>query len=207
MRIERMMRIGIVVLGAAVALPLVAQQGAMTPMPEVTAPLPPASAQVNEAYDAATVALDRGDYARAIELFSEIVNQKGDRADAALYWVAYAQQRQGDGGGAMNTIGVLRREFPESAWLDDADHLVAEIRGARGQVEYAPRAGRGRGQAAYAPRADEDGAEDMRLYALNALMHVDAERAVPLLEKMIRSDESIEIRQRALFILMQAHGW
>jgi len=147
MRIERMMRIGIVVLGAAVALPLVAQQGAMTPMPEVTAPLPPASAQVNEAYDAATVALDRGDYARAIELFSEIVNQKGDRADAALYWVAYAQQRQGDGGGAMNTIGVLRREFPESAWLDDADHLVAEIRGARGQVEYCaasrPRPGSG----------------------------------------------------------------
>jgi len=193
MRSERIMLIGIVVLGVAVALPLAAQQGTRTPMPDPTAPLPPASAQVNEAYDAATVALDRGDYARAIDLFSDIANQKGDRADAALYWVAYAQQRQGDGGGAMNTIGVLRREFPESAWLDDADHLAAEIRGARGQVEHAP-------------RADEDMAEDMRLYALNALMHVDAERAVPLLERMIRSDEPIEVRQRALFVLMQSHG-
>ena len=143
MRIERMMRAGVMVLGVVGALPLAAQQG-MVPGAEVAAPLAPATAQVNEAYDTATVALDRGDYGRAIELFSDIANQKGDRADAALYWVAYAQQRQGDGAGAINSIGVLRREFPDSAWLDDADHLVAEIRGARGDVGDAPRADRSR---------------------------------------------------------------
>jgi TolA-binding protein len=96
MRIERMMRAGVVVLGVVGALPLAAQQG-VVPRAEVAAPLAPATAQVNEAYDTATVALDRGDYGRAIDLFSDIVSQKGDRADAALYWVAYAQQRQGDG--------------------------------------------------------------------------------------------------------------
>jgi len=187
------MRIGIVVLGVVAALPLGAQQDSM---PSATVPegeVFAATEQVNEAYDTATVALDRGEYARAIELFSAIVNERGDRADAALYWVAYAQQRQGDAGGAMNTIGVLRREFSDSAWLDDADHLAAEIRGARGQL-------------AYVPDAYEDEAEDIRLYALNALMHVDSERAVPLLERMIRSDEPLEIRQRALFVLLQAHG-
>ena len=205
MRIERIMRVGLIVLGVAAAVPLAAQQG-MVPEAEATARAPFASAQVNEAYDTATVALDRGDYGRAIELFSAIANERGDRADAALYWVAYSQQRQGDGAGAINSIGVLRREFPESAWLDDADHLVAEIRGARGDVGDVPRAGRSRGRGQNAPRADEDNAEDMRLYALNALMHVDAERAVPLLERMIRSDEDIEIRQRALFVLLQSHG-
>ncbi len=193
MRIERVLRIGIVVIGAVVALPLAAQQRTAVPTSEARAPLPPVSGQVNEAYDEATVALDRGDYARAIALFSEIANGQGDRADAALYWVAYAQQRQGDRAGAVNTLGILRREFPDSAWLDDADHLVAEIQGASGRVRGAP-------------RADEDKAEDIRLYALNALMHVDAERAVPLLERMIRSDEPAKIRQRALFVLLQAHG-
>ncbi len=205
---KRTLRTGILMLGIAMVLPLEAQQRAGVPSPAPSAPRPPVSAQVDAAYDTATVALDRGDYARAIDLFTDIANQKGDRADAALYWVAYAQQRQGDGGGAINTIGVLRREFPESAWLDDADHLVAEIRGARGDVRDAPRAGRsvGRGRSQRAPRADEDAAEDMRVYALNALMHVDAERAVPLLERMIRSDEDIEIRKRALFVLMQGHA-
>jgi len=208
MRMKRALRNGILMLGIAVVLPLAAQQSAGVPSPDPTAPRPPASAQVDAAYDTATVALDRGDYARAIDLFTDIANQNGDRADAALYWVAYAQQRQGDGGGAINTIGVLRREFPESAWLDDADHLVAEIRGARGDVGDAPRASRSRGsgRGQNAPRADEDTGDDMRLYALNALMHVDAERAVPLLEKIIRSDDSIEIRQRALFVLLQSHG-
>ncbi len=144
--------------------------------------------QVNPKYDEATAALDRSDYDVAIRLFAEVAAEGADRADAALYWLAYSQVRKGDRTEAMSTIGQLRREYPDSAWLDDAGYLAAEARGNQAQ--------------AYAG----EGGEDMRMYALNALMHAEPERAVPLLEKMIRSDEPAEIRQRALFILMQTQG-
>jgi HEAT repeat protein len=147
-----------------------------------------AAEQVNPKYDDATAALDRSDYDVAIRLFAEVAAEGADRADAALYWLAYAQVRKGDRTEAMRTIGQLRREYPQSAWLDDADYLAAEARGSQ------------------APAYADEGGEDMRMYALNALMHADPERAVPLLEKMIRSDEPTEMRQRALFILMQTQG-
>ena len=147
-----------------------------------------AAEQVNPKYDEATAALDRSDYDVAISLFAEVAAEGADRADAALYWLAYAQVRKGDRTEAIRTIGQLRREYPDSAWLDDADYLAAEARGNQGE--------------AYAG----EGSEDMRMYALNALMHADPERAVPLLERMIRSDEPTEVRQRALFILMQTGG-
>jgi HEAT repeat protein len=175
-------RVGAAALLLAVALPVLAQQ--MAPVSSGAA-----AAQVNPAYDQATAALDRANYDDAIALFRQVIDAKGARADAATYWIAYAQQRKGNGTAAMETIGVLRRDFPESAWLDDADTRPPVTGGA------------GTNTRGGAPRADED--EDMRLYALNALMNVEPERALPLLERMVRSDESLELRERALFILMQ----
>ncbi|NKB88222.1 MAG: tetratricopeptide repeat protein [Acidobacteria bacterium] len=175
MRISKTATSSLLAAALILALPLTAQSG-------------PSASQVSEVYDAATAALEQADYARAVELYSEVVEGGGSRAAAAMYWMAYAQERRGNPAEALELIGELRNSYPESAWIDDADHLAAEIRGARGQVE----------------RSDEP--EDMRLYALNALLHVEPERALPLLERIIRTDEDIEMRQRALFILLQGHS-
>jgi HEAT repeat protein len=48
---------------------------------------------------------------------------------------------------------------------------------------------------------------EMRLMALNALMNMDSERAVPILKKVLSDQEThAELRTKALFILSQANG-
>ena len=58
------------------------------------------SALVTEApqdplYKQGTAAIDRGDWDAAVKAFGELARQKGERADAALYWQAYALNKGG----------------------------------------------------------------------------------------------------------------
>lgn len=139
-------------------------------------------------YQQATEALDRGAYERAIELFEQVIAARESRGDAARYWIAYARYRSGDPAAALARLGELRAVFATSKWLDDARILEVEIRAASGQVAE--------------PEADDD--EQLRLYALNSLLHVDSERALPLLEGILRGEESDEMKSRALLVLMQS---
>lgn len=145
------------------------------------------AAQEDRQYERATEALDQGRYQRAIELFQQVATSGSSRRDAATYWLAYAQNKAGDPSAALHTLAELRTGFPSSAWLDDGEYLEAEIRGASGQ----------------AAETGEIEDADMRLFALNSLMHVDSERAVPLLERILQGDESREMKERALFVLAQ----
>ncbi len=143
--------------------------------------------QEADLYERATAAFDRGDYAAAIGLFRQIVQTEGSRADASLYWIAYAYSKNGEAADALAAIGELRSTHPDSRWIDDAEFLEAEIRGAAGQdVEVEPESN-----------------DEMRLYALNSLMHANPERAVPLLRRILDGDESDEMKGRALFVLVQ----
>lgn len=146
-----------------------------------------ASSQQESEYARATAALDRGNYDRAIELFERVAAAGGNRADAAVYWLAYARYQAGDGVAAIDTLRELRSEFPASEWLDDARYLEAEIRGSTGM-----------------PSAEEQAEDEMRLYALNALMHSAPERARPALIEMLEGDTPIEVKRQALYVLMQA---
>jgi outer membrane protein assembly factor BamD (BamD/ComL family) len=48
----------------------------------------------DQLYEQGTKALDDGDWDRAAASFNEIVKSNGARADAALYWVAYAYKQE-----------------------------------------------------------------------------------------------------------------
>src|SRR6185312_8427460 len=50
--------------------------------------------------------------------------------DAALYWLAYAQQKLGKYDQCRETVNKLFAKYQESTWLDDARLLVAQIPGA-----------------------------------------------------------------------------
>ena len=50
--------------------------------------------------------------------------------------------------------------------------------------------------------AEED--EELKLYALNSLMHVESERAIPVLDEFLAGDHSIELKEKALFVLSQS---
>ena len=72
-----------------------------------------------------------GDWARALEKFNEYVtaypNEKN--VDAALYWLAYSQQKLAKYEQCRVTIERLLEKYPNSNWKDDARVLLAQVPG------------------------------------------------------------------------------
>jgi HEAT repeat protein len=142
----------------------------------------------DERYERGTEALDEERWDRAIEAFEAVASMGGRRADAGLYWKAYAQRKAGRPADALATLGQLRKTAPQSKYLKEADNLELEIRQASGQRP--------------APERESD--EDLKLIALNALLTSNADQAVPMLEKFLGSGASPKLRNRALFVLTQS---
>src|SRR5215472_2967962 len=81
---------------------------------------PKANAREDELYSAAKDALDNNNYDKAISGFDEVAKLKGRRADAALYWKAYALDKAGRHAEAQATMEQLKKEYPQSSWLRNA---------------------------------------------------------------------------------------
>ena len=120
--------------------------------------------------------------------FRQVIELKGRRADAALYWMAYARNKQGQGGEALAAVEELRRAYPQSRWLKEAGALELEIRQRAGQP----------------PGPESVADEDLKLMALNGLLNSDPEQAIPLLEKFLQGNSSRKLQERALFVLCQS---
>jgi HEAT repeat protein len=140
-----------------------------------------------ELYESGTGALDEGQWDRAIESFDRVASAGGRRADAALYWKAYALNKSGQRPPALAALEALRKAYPQSRWLKEAQALELEVRQGAGQ----------------APPPENQPDEDLKLMALNSLLATDAERAVPMLEKLLAGNPSPRLRERALFVLCQ----
>jgi HEAT repeat protein len=70
-----------------------------------------------------------GEWARAQEKFNEYVNSYPNEknVDAALYWLAYSQQRLAKYDQCRVTIERLLEKYPSSTWKDDARVLMAQM--------------------------------------------------------------------------------
>ena len=145
---------------------------------------PKANTREDELYSSAKDALDNNNYDKAIGGFDEVARLKGRRADAALYWKAYALDRAGRHAEAQATIEQLKKEYPQSTWLRNARSSGLE-----------PKTGPGA-----APASDN---EDEKEYALQACINMPAERCVPILEKVLQGNSSLKLKRRALFVLSQ----
>lgn len=140
------------------------------------------------AYARAKSLLDRSRWADAIEAFDNVAKMKGQKADGALYWKAYAQNRLGQRAEALATLQELQKAYPKSAWLNDAKALELDVRQAAGQV--------------VSPESETD--DDLKLMALNVLMQREPERSIPMLEKVLQGDNPPRVKSRALFVLAQS---
>jgi HEAT repeat protein len=129
-------------------------------------------------------ALDAGEWDKAIAAFDASASHKGAAAAGALYWKAYAQNRAGRRADAVATIKVLRAEYPSSRWINDAQALEAEM------------------GAGVSPGGESD--EDIKIIALNGLMATDPRQAFPLLEKVLKSNNPPNVKEKALFVLTQS---
>ena len=141
-------------------------------------------------YDEGSDALDEHDWRRAAREFSKVAQMKMGHADAALYWLAYSENKMGQRAEALNTLLELQKNYPQSKWQSDGKQLEVEIRQSAGQqIE---------------PEHVDD--EDLKLMAINGLMQTDPERAVPILEHLLQSSNSTQIKDRALFVLSQSNS-
>ena len=141
-------------------------------------------------YADGTRAINESRWADAIGLFDRVAQMHGEHAEGALYWKAYAENKQGQAANALSNCGELRRRYPQSRWLNECGALEIEIRGKSGDP--------------VPPQAEPD--ENLKLLALNALMQQDQAQAVPILEKILTGNQPEELKSRALFVLAQSRS-
>ena len=139
-------------------------------------------------YEKGTRALEKRQWEEAVKLFDQMIRKGGDRVEGAYYWKAYAEYKQRKSDAALATLDELNKAFPQGHWRNDAEELRVEIRQARGE------------------RPDPEGQTDeaLKLMALDGLMHVDPEKALPLLEKLLQTSQPWKIKEQALFVLSQS---
>jgi hypothetical protein len=170
-------------------------------------------------FRAARDAMSKGDYKKAADLFRDLRKRypKSDRVSEALYYEAFSLYRRGESGDlnrALGALDALKASYPSVASKGDANSLRTRICGElakRGDSDCAEqiteranddkrRASKGSGDC---PSGDED--DDERVIALNALLQMDGERALPILEKVLaRRDKCSErLRRKAVFLVSQ----
>lgn len=146
-----------------------------------------ASAHEDELYNGGTEALNDGNYDDAVGKFDQVVKMHGRKADAALYWKAYALNKAGNKAQALTAIAELKKNYPQSKYLRDAGALEVEMKGS-------------------SVNPNDLGDDETKLIAINALMNSDPEKAVPLLDKIIHGNYSPKLKEKALFVLSQSNS-
>jgi len=158
-------------------------------------------------YRAARERLNRNDYRQAAELFREVRRRHAASRYAAqsLYYEAFALYRIGEEDelrAARDALRELRRSYGDApVTRDDAESLMVRIESAlarRGDEEAA---------GGIVQRSRGEGCDEIRMAALNGLLQMRSEQALPILERVLanRSDDacSVEMREKAVFLLAQ----
>lgn len=198
---------------------------AFAALDQQASPLPPepwaSKDPADSLYRLAREAMLRGDYKRAAEIFHRVFERYPQSAYAgqSLYFEAYSLYRSGgddDLSTARDRLNQLQQRFPALA-KKDGDPLLTRVCGElakRGDEpctlsigEAAEKGndltGGGSQGRNCSPDADED--TDDRIAALNALLQMDAERAIPILQKVLarRDACSVALRRKAVFLVSQ----
>ena len=136
-------------------------------------------------YTDGTRAINEGRWPNAEAIFAMIASQHGDHSDGALYWKAYAENKQGHTKPALATCAELGTAFPTSSWNHECGALEIEIRAQTGKPVD--------------PKAAQD--DDLKLLALNFLMQKDETKALAQIQEILNGDSSERLKKEALFIL------
>lgn len=170
-------------------------------------------------YRAARERLNRDEYRTAAELFREVRRRypRSSYAAQAAYYEAFALYRSGREEELRAAQAALRELLSgnqaSEATLAEARALEARIAGvlarrgdaaaAEGLARVAEAQARGEGR----ERGACQGEDEVRVAALNALLQMRSEQALPILEKVLanRSDDpcTVEMRRKSVFLLAQ----
>jgi hypothetical protein len=143
--------------------------------------------RMQELYEDGREELDDDKYQQAEQKFAELAQLGGPQTDAALYWKAYAQNRQGKRDTALTTIAELKRRYPQSRWRKDGDALEIEVRQSTAQPVN--------------PESQSD--EELKTLALQGVMKSDPQRGIQIVEKQLNGTASPKEKTKVLFVLAQ----
>jgi HEAT repeat protein len=148
----------------------------------------------------------------AVTHWGKFVSQhaRDPRGAEAYYWLAYSlNQAAGEATNpekqstlreqAMENVGRLLERHAKSSWATDARMLrieLAESLVKAGKVQYKKYITRG-------AEAGNGSDINVKLVALDALLQMDEEKALPILKKIIRESKDKNIRAKAVFVLSQ----
>ena len=190
-------------------------------------PLPPEpwakTDPADSLYRLAREAMSRGDFKRAAEIFHRIPERypQSTYAGQAMYYEAYSLYRAGgedDLSSARDRLKTLKQKDAKM-WKSDGASLMTRVCGElakRGDQDCAAEintkvqdvdVGKGEtvtiGQGRSCPSGDDD--DDDRIAALNALLQMDADAAMPILKKVLerRDPCSVALRRKAVFLVSQ----
>jgi hypothetical protein len=158
------------------------------------------SRNADDLYRDAQGALTRQDFARAIDGFRALRRDFPTSRYVAdsFFWEALALERSGNLAGAVQALDTQLREHPDAP-------TAADARGRRVQIcaELARTGNRECAADIAAVVRDPTQADaDLRLYALNALQNMRAERALPIATAVLNDrSQPEELRLQALFII------
>ncbi|MCP4571778.1 MAG: HEAT repeat domain-containing protein [bacterium] len=180
------------VLALAVLLPVLLAAGATL-------------ADDDEHLDAGRAALNERAYRQAAALFAEAREQaENERTEAeALYWEAFARYRTEKTHELVESLELLRLHadrYEDAATAAEAEALAARVAGELGRRGKSIEA-----RETYENAEKERQREETRIAALHALVQMDSDKALPILEKIVKGQQeaSHELRQTALFMLCQ----
>ena len=148
------------------------------------------------AYSAGVRAIHEQRWQDAIRAFDQVIAiRETHRADAALYWKAYALNKLARPADTHSTCVQLHAQFPASTWNRDCQTL---------QLVHSS-ADSAQGESSSEEVADGS-SDDLKILALNSLVHQDPARAMPILRGILSGRQSEDMKQQALFVLTQNHS-
>ncbi len=159
-------------------------------------------------------ALNESDFDDARRLFHAVSADypESEVAGDAVYWEAFSRYRLGGKRNLERALTLLdrqREQYPDARTARrDAQSLSARVENALAELGSEEAARRSYERArdleqATDPETDSD--LDLKMAALQALMNMRTDRAMPILRKVLldRSPETAELRAQAVFILSQ----
>jgi len=174
-------------------------------------------------YRAARSALNQNQYTKAADLFGSIRQRypRSTYVPNSYYWQAFALYRDGSEENLRSAREALKtqaKNYKKASTRRDADQLLTRVQGALARLgdEEAMRALNqdldslappkpGRTPRAARSESCDDDDDDVRIAALNAVLQMDPDRAVPLLKTVLarRDTGSVCLRRKAVFLVSQ----
>ncbi len=147
-------------------------------------------------------ALNRAEYAEAAHLFARAreLDTEKQNLNTLLYWEAFSRFRLKHTAELKQAAELLAQQEAEYTQRETA--VESEALAARINAELAQRGEVAAAKRVHEQASDEEIRLETRLTALQALLHMNPERALPMLEKIIRDDskKNQELRRHAVML-------